>query len=114
MGDLSFYFCTPYIGQSYTCMYRVLSHLYTPMHIENYDLSQAQFIDLYGCVLPFSIPLPSVLGRRRRNHSMSSKTKSARVISWDRNIVCLPACYTKYCSTPTSGIAIPRKKKNRS
>ena len=24
--------------------------------------------------------------------------------------MCLPLCYSKYCSTPSSGIAIPRKK----
>ena len=61
----------------------------------------------------FSVPLPSVLGRRRRNRSSaSSKTKNAKIVSWDRNIVCLPLCYSKYCSTPSSGIAIPRKKKH--
>ena len=67
--------------------------------------------DVYKIVF-CSIPLPSVLGRRRRNHSCTSSKTKSRVISWDRNIVCLPACYTKYCSTPTSGIAIPRKKKS--
>ena len=65
-------------------------------------------LTLFTC----SIPLPSILGRRRRSRTNSSKSKSSKVVSWDCNIVCLPFSYPKCCGTPTSGIAIPRKKRS--
>ena len=59
-----------------------------------------------------TLPFPSVVGRKRRNRSaVASRAKNSKVVSWDRNIVCLPFCYSKWCRTPSSGIAIPRKKK---
>ncbi len=33
-------------------------------------------------------------------------------MSWDRNIVCLPFCYSKFFGSETNGIPVPRKKKS--
>lgn len=61
----------------------------------------------------YSIPLPSILGRRRRTRSSaaSSRTKAPKVVTWDRTIVCLPSCYPQYFGSGR-GIAIPRKKRS--
>lgn len=55
------------------------------------------------------IPLPSILGRRRRvSKCVGPKAKAPKVITWDRTIVCLPSCYVE--SLKSSDIPIPRKK----
>ena len=41
-----------------------------------------------------SIPLPSILGRRRRFRASGGKgSKSAKISTWDRSVVCLPKSY---------------------
>ena len=62
------------------------------------------------CVFSLSIPLPSILGRRRRQRQGGAKAKSQKVVSWDRTIICLPSCYPE-CSKSGKDIAIPRKKR---
>lgn len=57
-----------------------------------------------------SIPLPSILGRRRRRKQGGAKAKSPKVVSWDRTIICLPSCYQEV-SKSGKDIAIPRKKR---
>lgn len=57
------------------------------------------------------IPLPSILGRRKRTSKcVGPKAKAPKVITWDRTIVCLPSSYVE--SLKSSDIPIPRKKRS--
>ena len=57
-----------------------------------------------------SIPLPSILGRRRRIRAASVKgAKADKFATWDRTIVCLPKTYE---DGSENAIAIPRKKRS--
>lgn len=60
-------------------------------------------------LLILSIPLPSILGRRRRIRATSGRgLKSAKFSAWDRTIVCLPKSYP---DARGESISIPRKKR---
>ena len=59
-------------------------------------------------VTSYSIPLPSIIGKRRKVRTVSKKPpKTAKFTTWDRTIVCLPKSYAELGST----IAVPRKKR---
>lgn len=63
---------------------------------------------LFICCFVFSRETPSILGkRRRRNMSM----KSSKIITWDREVICLPKCYMTLFNTK-GVMPIPRKKKD--
>ena len=49
-----------------------------------------------------------MLGKRRKRHTTS---KLAKVVSWDRKVICLPSCYNELFSS-NGVMLIPRKKKD--
>ncbi len=56
--------------------------------------------------------MPSIMGRRKKAKCRGGPpAKHAKIVSWDRTIICLPSCYPEYCKS-VSGIAIPRKKRS--
>ena len=53
-------------------------------------------------------PLPSILGKRRQKNVSK---RSSKVVTWDREIICLPNCYKSLFSS-NGVLPIPRKKKD--
>ena len=59
-------------------------------------------------LLKNSITVPSILGKRRkRDHA----PKPAKIVSWDREVICLPCCYMELFDS-NGVMPIPRKKKD--
>jgi len=60
-----------------------------------------------------SVPLPSILGKRRRFHVNTSKglksMKSMKITTWDRTIIFLPVTYPETCGEQ---IVVPHKKRS--
>ena len=74
-----------------------------------YDKHSYSILTLFlTCTCSREPPTPYILGKRRRK---TMAVKSSKIISWDREIVCLPQSYMDFFGSD-GVLPVPRKKKD--